>query len=299
MSSDNNRQAFKINGFIMVLTDLLLIGGVIASISASVISATNDPNFAPGAVDIIPPIVMTLFFILTMPGYLPVEPNEARVLLLFGSYQGLITESGFWWTNPFTTKLKISQRVNNFNSDKLKVNDLNGNPIEIAAVISWKVIDPASAVLDVQRYDSYVSIQSEAVIRAISSKYPYESHEHESHESLRNSSEQISIEMKDLLSEKLKIAGVEVLEARISHLAYAPEIAQAMLKRQQAEAIIMARKKIVEGAVGMVEMALQQLAERSVVILDDDKKATMVNNLMVALVAEKDAQPIINTGSIY
>jgi len=299
MSSDNNRQALKTNGFIMVLTDLLLLGGIIASIAASAVSASNHPDFAPGAIDVIPPIVMVLLFILTMPGYLPVQPNEAKVLLLFGSYSGLITESGFWWVNPFTTRISVSQRVNNFNSDKLKVNDLNGNPIEIAAVISWKVIDPASAVLDVEKYASYVSIQSEAVIRAISSKYPYESHENEAHESLRASSEQISLEMKELLSEKLKIAGVEVIEARISHLAYAQEIAQAMLKRQQAEAIIMARKKIVEGAVGMVEMALHQLSERNIVSLDDEKKATMVNNLMVALVSEKEAQPIINTGSIY
>lgn len=299
MSSDNNRQAFKINGFTMVLTDLLLIGGIITSIALSAVDAAQNPNFVTGAINVVPPVLMALLFILTMPGYLPVQPNESRVLLLFGSYSGLISESGFWWVNPFTTRIKVSQRVNNFNSDKLKVNDLNGNPIEIAAVISWKVIDPASAVLDVEKYSSYVSIQSEAVIRTISSKYPYESHENEAHESLRASSEQISQEMQELLSEKLKIAGVAVLEARISHLAYAQEIAQAMLKRQQAEAIIMARKKIVEGAVGMVEMALHQLSERNIVSLDDEKKATMVNNLMVALVSEKEAQPIINTGSIY
>lgn len=299
MSSDNNRQAFKINGFTMVLTDLLLIGGIITSIALSAADAAQNPVFVTGAINVVPPVLMALLFILTMPGYLPVQPNESRVLLLFGSYSGLISESGFWWVNPFTTRIKVSQRVNNFNSDKLKVNDLNGNPIEIAAVISWKVIDPASAVLDVEKYSSYVSIQSEAVIRTISSKYPYESHENEAHESLRASSEQISQEMQELLSEKLKIAGVAVLEARISHLAYAQEIAQAMLKRQQAEAIIMARKKIVEGAVGMVEMALHQLSERNIVSLDDEKKATMVNNLMVALVSEKEAQPIINTGSIY
>jgi len=299
MSSDNNRQAYKINGFAMVLIDLLLIGGIITSIALSAADAAQNPDFVTGAINVVPPMLMALLFILTMPGYLPVQPNESRVLLLFGSYSGLISESGFWWVNPFTTRIKVSQRVNNFNSDKLKVNDLNGNPIEIAAVISWKVIDPASAVLDVEKYSSYVSIQSEAVIRTISSKYPYESHENEAHESLRASSEQISQEMQELLSEKLKIAGVAVLEARISHLAYAQEIAQAMLKRQQAEAIIMARKKIVEGAVGMVEMALHQLSERNIVSLDDEKKATMVNNLMVALVSEKEAQPIINTGSIY
>lgn len=231
-------------------------------------------------------------------GFFVVQPNEARVLVLFGKYVGSVRESGFWYTNPFVTKRHVSLRIHNFNSDKIKVNDLHGNPIEIAAVIVWRVVDSARAMFDVENYEQFVAIQSETAIRALASEYPYDSHE-ENTASLRGNPQEIAENLKKQVQTRLEIAGVEVIESRISHLAYAPEIAQAMLRRQQAQAIVAARKKIVEGAVGMVQDALTMLAEQKIVKLDEDKKATMVNNLMVALVSETEAQPVINTGTLY
>lgn len=231
-------------------------------------------------------------------GFFVVQPNEARVLVLFGKYVGSVRESGFWYTNPFVTKKHVSLRIHNFNSDKIKVNDLHGNPIEIAAVIVWRVVDSARAMFDVENYEQFVAIQSETAIRALASEYPYDSHD-ENVASLRGNPQEIAENLKKQVQTRLEIAGVEVIESRISHLAYAPEIAQAMLRRQQAQAIVAARKKIVEGAVGMVQDALTILAEQKIVKLDEDKKATMVNNLMVALVSETEAQPVINTGTLY
>lgn len=231
-------------------------------------------------------------------GFFVVQPNEARVLVLFGKYVGSVRESGFWYTNPFVTKKHVSLRIHNFNSDKIKVNDLHGNPIEIAAVIVWRVVDSARAMFDVENYEQFVAIQSETAIRALASEYPYDSHD-ENVASLRGNPQEIAENLKKQVQTRLEIAGVEVIESRISHLAYAPEIAQAMLRRQQAQAIVAARKKIVEGAVGMVQDALTMLAEQKIVKLDEDKKATMVNNLMVALVSETEAQPVINTGTLY
>lgn len=231
-------------------------------------------------------------------GFFIVQPNEAKVLLLFGKYIGSERHDGFWWANPLAIKTHISLRIRNFNSDKIKVNDLYGNPVEIAAVVVWRVVDTAKALFDVQRVEEFVAIQSETAIRGITSEYPYDAQDNEPL-SLRSNPGQIAEHLKKELETRLNVAGVEVLESRISHLAYAPEIAQAMLRRQQAQAIIAARRKIVEGAVGMVDDALTTLSEKNVVELDEDKKATMVNNLMVALVSESEIQPIINTGTLY
>ncbi|MBM4160316.1 MAG: SPFH domain-containing protein [Ignavibacteria bacterium] len=240
-------------------------------------------------------------FILTMisfGGLFVVQPNEARVLVLFGKYIGSVRESGFHYANPFAVKKHVSLRIRNFNSERIKVNDLHGNPIEIAAVVVWKVVDSARALFDVDHYENFVAIQSETAIRALASEYPYDVEEEEV-PSLRSRPQEIAERMKLQVQTRLEIAGVEVTEARISHLAYAPEIAQAMLRRQQAQAVIAARKKIVEGAVGMVDQALHTLSEQKIVDLDEEKKATMVNNLMVALVSEVQAQPVINTGTLY
>jgi regulator of protease activity HflC (stomatin/prohibitin superfamily) len=231
-------------------------------------------------------------------GFFVVQPNEARALVLFGKYIGTERHDGFWWANPFATKQHISLRIRNFNSDKIKVNDLYGNPIEIAAVIVWRVVDSARALFDVQKVEEFVAIQSETAIRGITSEYPYDAQNDEAL-SLRSNPSQIAEHLKQELKTRLVVAGVEVVESRISHLAYAPEIAQAMLRRQQAQAIIAARRKIVEGAVGMVQDALRMLSEKHIVELDEEKKATMVNNLMVALVSESEIQPIINTGTLY
>jgi hypothetical protein len=230
-------------------------------------------------------------------GFFIVQPNEARVLVLFGNYIGTVRDSGFFWANPFAVKRHVSLRIRNFNSEKLKVNDLHGNPIEIAAVVVWRVVDSSRALFDVDNYEQFVAIQSETAIRTLASLYPYDSHE--DHESLRGSPKEVAENLAKEVQTRLEIAGVTIIEARISHLAYAPEIAQAMLRRQQAQAIIAARQKIVEGAVGMVEMALKALSEQKIVKLDEDKKATMVNNLMVALVSDHEVSPVINTGTLY
>jgi regulator of protease activity HflC (stomatin/prohibitin superfamily) len=243
----------------------------------------------------IPLFIVTL---ISFMGFFIVQPNEARVLVFFGKYIGSVRDAGFWYANPFAIKRHVSLRIRNFNSERIKVNDLHGNPIEIAAVVVWSVVDSARALFDVEHYENFVAIQSETAIRALASEYPYDAPD-EDVPSLRGRPQEIAERMKHQVQTRLEIAGVEVNEARISHLAYAQEIAQAMLRRQQAQAIIAARKKIVEGAVGMVEQALKMLSEQKIVILDEEKKATMVNNLMVALVSENAAQPIINTGTLY
>lgn len=243
-------------------------------------------------------IILLVVASLLWSGFFVVQPNTARVVVFFGRYVGSVRESGFWWTNPFTLRPRVSLRIHNFNSEKLKVNDALGNPIEIAAVVVWRVVDSAKALLEVENYREFVATQSETAIRALATRYPYDSHR-EGEESLRGSPEEIAQELKREVQARLEVAGVEVIEARLSHLAYAPEIAQAMLRRQQAEAIIAARQRIVEGAVGMVEMALQQLSDHRVVELDEERRAAMVNNLLVALVSEHEATPVINTGTLY
>ena len=231
-------------------------------------------------------------------GYVVVQPNEARVLIFFGRYAGSVRDAGFWWANPFTVKKRVSLRINNFTSERLKVNDLNGNPIEIAVVVVWRVVDSAKATFDVENYQQFVNIQSETAIRSMASQYPYDAHD-DSRPSLRVSRNEVSDDMREQIQARLDVAGLEVSEARINHLAYAPEIAQVMLRRQQAEAVIAARQRIVEGAVGMVQHALQLLSESKVVELDEERKAAMINNLLVALVSESQATPILNTGTLY
>jgi regulator of protease activity HflC (stomatin/prohibitin superfamily) len=232
-------------------------------------------------------------------GFFIVQPNEAKVLIFFGQYLGSVRRSGFWWGTPFTIRKKVSLRVRNFNSSKLKVNDVEGNPIEIAAVVVFRVVDSAKALFDVDNYETFVEIQSETALRHIASSYPYDTFEDINASSLRGNADEVAAELARELQQRLQVAGVEVLEARLTHLAYATEIAGAMLQRQQAAAIIAARQKIVEGAVGMVQMAVNKLKEDGVIDLDEERKAAMVNNLMVAIVSEREAHPVINTGTIY
>lgn len=236
--------------------------------------------------------------IVVMTGLFTVHPNEAKVLQLFGKYVGTVRRPGLWFANPFYTKRKISTRVRNFETDKLKVNDRDGNPVEIAAVVVWRVVDTAEAMFEVDNYTEYVEVQSEAALRGLATQYPYDATDEDSL-SLSANAVQISEQLKAEIQERLNRAGVEVIEARISHLAYAPEIASAMLQRQQANAIIAARQKIVEGAVSMVEQALEDLKARHVIELDDERKAQMVSNLLVVLCADRSPQPIVNTGTIY
>ena len=230
-------------------------------------------------------------------GFFMVQPKVGKVLQLFGQYIGTVREPGLRWANPFYTKQSVSLRIRNFESSKLKVNDNSGSPIEIAAVVVWEVVDTAEAIFEVDDYEDFVNIQSEAALRNMATSYPYDQHE-EGDISLRSHSQEISEALKKEVQDRLQKAGVKVIEARISHLAYAPEIANAMLRRQQATAVISARKKIVEGAVGMVEMALTMLSEKKIVDLDDEKKAAMVSNLLVVLCSDESAQPIVNAGSI-
>ncbi len=243
-------------------------------------------------------ILTTIIFFIGLGGFFTLQPNEGRALILFGSYQGTEKRSGFHWTNPFTSKQRISLRARNFNTPKLKVNDRRGNPIEIGAVVVWRVADTAQALFDVDDYEEFVSVQSESAVRELASRYAYDDGE-EGEVTLRGGMEDISEALRNELYERLSNAGVFVEEARLVHLAYAPEIAQAMLRRQQAEAIISARQKIVHGAVSMVEMALSELSDRAIVNLDDERKAAMVSNLLVVLCSEAETQPVINTGTLY
>ena len=237
-------------------------------------------------------------FLFLMKGFFMVAPNQGIVLQLFGSYAGTARAPGLRWANPFYSKRKMSLRIRNFESSHLKVNDLDGNPIEIAAVVVWKVVETAEATFEVDDYENYVKVQTESALRNAATSYPYDAHE-DTVLSLRGSTAAVAEHLKQEIHQRLAKAGVEVIEARISHLAYAPEIAAAMLQRQQAGAIIAARQKIVEGAVGMVEMALTMLAGKDIVHLDNERKAAMVSNLLVVLCGERGAQPIVNTGTIY
>jgi regulator of protease activity HflC (stomatin/prohibitin superfamily) len=236
--------------------------------------------------------------ILILTGLFVVNPNEGKVLQFFGSYIGTVKRAGLRWANPLYTKKRISQRVRNFESSRLKVNDNEGNPIEIASVVVWRVIDTAEAVFEVDDYNNYVKVQTESALRNLATSYTYDSHD-DAQISLRGHTTTVAEHLKKEIQERLARAGVEVMEARISHLAYAPEIAHAMLQRQQAGAIIAARQRIVEGAVGMVEMALDMLSRRDIVTLDNERKAAMVSNLLVVLCGDKSTQPIVNTGTIY
>lgn len=290
MDTIEERAGWKMNGFIGLFIEFMLavIGAWIINLLAQSGELWLLALFIP----------LVIVWSIAMGGFFVVNPNEARVLVFFGRYVGSVRDAGFWFTNPFTTKRHVSLRIRNFNSERLKVNDLQGNPIEIAAVIVWRVVDSAKALFDVDNYEGFVAIQSETAIRALASHYPYDAHV-EGHASLRGSPGEVSENLREQVQARLEIAGVEIREARISHLAYAPEIAQAMLRRQQAEAVVAARQKIVEGAVGMVEMALKMLKEENVIQLDEERKAAMINNLLVALVSEGEMTPIVNTGSLY
>ena len=242
--------------------------------------------------------LLLLAGILTLSGLFTVQPNEGKVLTLFGKYVGTVRESGLFWANPFFTKKAVSLRVRNFETAKLKVNDNHSNPIEIGAVVVWKVVDTAEAVFEVDDYQHFVVMQSEAAVRALAQSYPYDAHA-PGEVALSTHPGEISTALQHAVSDRLQKAGVEVIEARLSHLAYAPEIANAMLRRQQAAAIIAARSKIVEGAVGMVENALSLISDRGLVTLDEERKASMVSNLLVVLCSDRDAQPVVNAGTLY
>jgi regulator of protease activity HflC (stomatin/prohibitin superfamily) len=253
-----------------------------------------DQNFVAAVV------IGIIDFVLVLPGLIIVNPNESKVLTLFGKYVGTVKKDGFFWVNPFTIKKKVSLKAFNLNGQQLKVNDSVGNPIEIAAVIVWQIKDTANAIFAVENYLQYVNIQSEAAVRHLANSFPYDNIEDESASiTLRGGAEQVSVLLEKELNDRLDRAGIEVLEARISHLAYAPEIAHTMLQRQQASAIISARRLIVEGAVGMVEMALQRLSEKNIVDLDEERKAAMVSNLLVVLCGDRSVNPVVNTGTLY
>jgi regulator of protease activity HflC (stomatin/prohibitin superfamily) len=243
-------------------------------------------------------VLLIVVVALLFAGFFTVQPNEAKVLTLFGKYAGSVKQDGFHWANPFLSKKRISLRIRNFESSQIKVNDHEGNPIEIAAVIVWRVVETAEAMFEVDDYAHYVKVQSEAAVRNLATQYPYDAYV-DGHKSLRGNTGEIAEQLKTEVQDRLAKAGVEVLEARINHLAYAPEIAAAMLQRQQAGAIIAARQRIVEGAVGMVEMALDLLSNREIVTLDNERKAAMVSNLLVVLCGDRNTQPVINTGTIY
>jgi regulator of protease activity HflC (stomatin/prohibitin superfamily) len=243
-------------------------------------------------------IGMVVIGIILLAGNMVIGPNEARVLTFFGRYSGTVRASGLRWVNPFTAKNHMSLRARNFETAKIKVNDIEGNPIEIAAIIVWRVVDTAQALFDVESFTSYVQIQAEAAVRNLAMHHPYDSHD-ESVVSLRGQSDVVAEQLRKEVAAKVAPAGVEIVEARIAHLAYSPEIAQAMLQRQQAGAIIAARTRIVEGAVSMVEMALEQLAKRGIVELDPERKAAMVSNLLVVLCGERGTQPVVNAGTLY
>lgn len=283
------------NGFIYLFTYISLI---LLAAAVMIYRGNNASDDYRDIFYIVPSILVMIFSLIMMGGLYTIEPNSAVVLLLFGEYKGTDRTEGFHWANPFYTKKKLSLRTNNFDSQKLKVNDKKGNPIEISAVVVWRVNETAEALFAVEDYKTYTIVQSESAIRHIATIYPYDSTEDDPI-SLRSSLDEISQALGKEIQERIAGAGIVIEEARINHLAYAPEIAHAMLQRQQAEAVIAARTKIVDGAVGMVEMALKRLSEENVIELDEERKAAMVGNLMVVLCSDRAAQPIINSGTLY
>jgi len=277
------------SGYTMLLLSLL-------GLAASVFLFTQVEGHGTGA--LILALLVLVGSLLGLIGLFVVNPNQYKVLQLFGAYVGTAKSPGLKWASPFYSKRNVSVRIRNFETGKLKVNDQRGNPVEIGAVVVWKVIDTAEALFEVNDYEDYVHVQSESALRGLATGYPYDSHT-DGEKSLVGDLGEISVKLRDQIQDRLKKAGVDVLEARISHLAYAPEIASAMLRRQQASAVVAARQQIVEGAVGMVETALERLSEKKVIELDEDRKAVMVSNLMVVLCSDHDAQPVINTGSLH
>lgn len=302
MNADNvtvskEKSAFTLNGWLMLVINIgVLLLGLFMLIYPIVQVARLHAN--PSVLVIVAGVLLQLLATLGCIGFFTLQPNEASVLVLFGAYQGTVRSSGFHWTNPLNQKLRISLRARNLNGEKLKVNDKRGNPIEIAAVVVWRVADTAQAFFDVDRYEEYVRIQSESAVRHLASSFAYD-HGEENEVTLRSGVDEVSVRLRQELQERLAKAGVVVEEARLTHLAYAPEIASAMLRRQQAEAVIAARQKIVHGAVSMVDMALRELAEKSVIQLDEERKAAMVSNLLVVLCGETEVHPVVNAGTLY
>jgi regulator of protease activity HflC (stomatin/prohibitin superfamily) len=271
----------------------LMTATLIAAIFGLVLSARGEMPWG-----VLFCVVVLIIDGVCVAGFTVVNPNQAKVVTLFGVYKGSIKAPGFWWVNPLTTRRPLSLRVRNFESGKLKVNDHDGNPIEIAAVVVWRIVETFEAVFNVDDYEHFVHVQTEAAVRILATTYAYDAHE-DGRLSLRSSVVEISDRLRQEVHDRLAKAGIEVIEARISHLAYAPEIAGAMLRRQQASAVIAARQKIVEGAVGMVEMALQEISRKGVVQLDEERKAAMVSNLLVVLCSERGVEPVVNTGTLY
>ncbi len=284
------KQTTASNGYFWLF--FLLTVAVLAFLSI----VRNAPLNKPGVIVLAVLVLIVALFCLG--GLFIVNPNDAKALVLFGRYKGTVKSDGFYWANPFLVKRRVSLRVRNFETAKLKVNDVHANPIEIGAIVVWKVVETAEALFEVDSYEKYVTVQTESALRATASQFAYDAHQ-AGEESLSTHAAEVSKHLQAAIQERLARAGVEVLEARISHLAYSPEIAAAMLQRQQASAIIAARYKIVEGAVGMVENALELLAKKNIVHLDDERKATMVSNLLVVLCSERSTQPVVNTGSLY
>ena len=290
LSATSERHAATFSGYLMLVILLLAILADIYGIG----QLGNGPD-ATGLVTV---LAATLVFILVMPGFYMLQPNQAVAITLFGEYRGSDRATGLRWTWPWMGKKKVSVRANNFISEKIKVNDLRGNPIEMAAQIMWRVVDTAQALFDVDDYKQFVRVQVEAAIRTIGSRYPYDDFEHQEI-SLRGNHDEVGAALKTELIARLAVAGITIDECGFTYLAYATEIAGAMLRRQQAQAVVAARKTMVEGAVGMVEMALASLSEKKVVELDDERRAAMVSNLMVVLVGDRDTQPVVNTGTLY
>jgi len=286
----NERNAFSLPGIPMALLDIAAWLLLVFWLSTSV----REPS--PGNIVFFGPVAAILLFL--SKGFFQVQPNQGQVMQLFGRYAGTVRDEGLRWTNPFYAKRAVSLRVRNFESSKLKVNDSDGNPIEIAAVVVWQVVDTAEAVFEVDDYENFVQIQSESALRQMAQSYPYDSHD-TGQPSLRSHGDEVNSHIRNEIQSRLGKAGVSVIEARISHLAYAQEIAQAMLQRQQAGAIIAARTRIVEGAVSMVEMALAELGKRGVVELDNERRAAMVSNLLVVLCGDRATQPVVNAGTLY
>ena len=291
LTSSRERPAATASGYMMLA---VLLVAIILQISGIVGLANDRANVFTVAATILSPIV--ILFVAC--GFYMLQPNQAAAITLFGSYKGTDRTTGLRWVIPWLIRKKLSVRANNFISDKIKVNDLRGNPIEMAAQIVWRVIDTAQALFDVDDYAQFVRVQVEAAVRTIGSRYPYDDFEH-MEVTLRGNHDQVGIELRTELQDRLAVAGITVDECGFTHLAYAQEIAGAMLRRQQAQAVVAARKTLVEGAVGMVEMALSMLSEKNVVELDDERRAAMVSNLMVVLCGERDTQPVVNTGSLY
>lgn len=281
------------NGYLMLALGVVLV--LLAAWALYLGIASNNAWY------LVPVVALGLAGGLVLAGLFIVNPNDAKVLILFGSYSGTVKRNGFCWANPFYVKKRITLRARNLNGEKIKVNDKNGNPIEIAAVVVWQVEDTFRAAFDVDDYEQYVKVQSEAAIRHLAGTYPYDTFDDAAEEALtlRGGAERVAEVLEQELTERFRRAGVRVIEARLSHLAYAPEIAEAMLRRQQATAIVAARTKIVEGAVGMVELALARLSENRVVDLDEERKAAMVSNLLVVLCGESNATPVVNAGTLY